>query len=460
MARTNVRQVAADPKTQTHEGAPAARITPEQALRRSVMSCLLWENTFYEGGVEIGARIAQLAMALDPKVVANIATEAREQMYLRHAPLWLVRAMVPKGGRLVGDTLARVIQRPDELGEFLTFYWGGATRNQNGTGKNIPLAKQVKRGLAMALRKFDAYQLAKWDQGSAAVKLRDVIFLVHPKAKDAGQQEIWDKVVAGTLESPETWEVMLSSGLDKKATFETLLEQKKLGGLALLRNLRNMQQAGVDRALVISAIDEHPFPRILPFRFLTAARYAPDFEPVLERAMLRATASLEKLGGKTALLVDHSGSMQASLSQKSELSRFDAAAALAVLLREVCEDVDVITFSDDVVVVPARRGFGLIDAMTRSMHASSTMTEKAKRFADVRGYDRIIIVTDEQSHQALSAPQSNRAYVINVAPYQNGIGYGRWNHIDGWSENVVKWVAAYESEFDQTISELTNELPV
>src|SRR6266851_4498200 len=105
----------------THEGAPARNISPELQLRRSVLACLLWERQFYEDGVEIAGRIAELVPKVAAEKVAALAVEAREQMKLRHAPLLTVREMARhKTHRaLVAGTLARVIQRADELAEFV-----------------------------------------------------------------------------------------------------------------------------------------------------------------------------------------------------------------------------------------------------------------------------------------------------------------------------------------------------
>src|SRR5437870_5504486 len=77
----------------THEGAPARHISAEMQLRRSVLACLLWEDQFYEDGVEIAGRIAELVPKVAAARVAGLAVEAREQMKLRHAPLLLVREM-------------------------------------------------------------------------------------------------------------------------------------------------------------------------------------------------------------------------------------------------------------------------------------------------------------------------------------------------------------------------------
>ena len=420
----------------THEGARARHITPELQLRRSVLACLLWESQFYEDGVEIAGRIAQLVPKVAPEKVAALAIEARGQMKLRHAPLLLVREMARhKTHRgLVADTLAAVIQRADELSEFVAIYW------KDG---RVPLSGQVKKGLAAAFPKFDEYQLAKYDRGGP-VKLRDVLFLCHAKPRDAAQAGVWKRLIWGRLNAADTWEVALSSGADKREAWQRLLTENKLGGLALLRNLRNMREAGVQEELVLSALRSMSTARVLPFRFLATARYAPQWEEALEQAMLKCVAEQEKLAGKTIVLVDVSGSMTAPLSRRSEMQRTDAAYGLAVLLREIGEKVSVFSFSDDLVEVPARRGFALRDAIDASQRHNSTQLGKAVELLNRnQKYDRLIVITDEQAHDSVPGPKG-RGYVINVASYKNGVGYGNWTHIDGWSESVVDYIRMLE----------------
>jgi 60 kDa SS-A/Ro ribonucleoprotein len=244
MARLNLLNLNFGPRT--HEGAPARHISAEAQLRRSVMACLLWESQFYEDGVEIARRIAELVPKVEAEKVAALAVEAREQMKLRHAPLLVVREMArhKTHRHLVADTLVRVIQRADELAEFVAIYW------KDG---RVPLSGQVKKGLAAAFPKFDEYQLAKYDRGGP-IKLRDVLFLSHAKPRDAAQAGVWKKLIWGRLATPDTWEVALSSGADKREAWQRLLAENKLGALALLRNLRNMKEAGVEEDLVLAAL--------------------------------------------------------------------------------------------------------------------------------------------------------------------------------------------------------------
>jgi 60 kDa SS-A/Ro ribonucleoprotein len=435
MARLNLLNIRY--RQRTHEGAPARSLTPEFQLRRSVLACLLWESQFYEDGVEIAGRIAELVPKVQAEKVAALAVEAREQMKLRHTPLLIVREMARHAThrRLVAETLERVIQRADELAEFVAIYW------KDG---RVPLSAQVKKGLAAAFLKFDEYQLAKYDRGGP-IKLRDVLFLSHAKPRDAAQAGVWKKLVWGRLATPDTWEVALSSGADKREAWERLLREQKLGALALLSSLRNMREAGVDETLVLEALTAMNASRVLPFRFVAAARYAPHWEEGLEQAMLKSVASQAELPGRTIVLVDVSGSMTAPLSKRSEMQRTDAAYGLAVLVREIAEKFAVYSFSDRVVEVPARRGFALRDAIHASQPHNGTLLGNAVGWLNKsERYDRLIVITHEQAHDNVPVPKG-KGYVINVASYKNGVGYGKWTHIDGWSESVIEYIRALES---------------
>jgi 60 kDa SS-A/Ro ribonucleoprotein len=145
--------------------------------------------------------------------------------------------------------------------------------------------------------------------------------------------------------------------------------------------------------------------------------------------------------------VDVSGSMEAPLSQRSDMRRWDAAFGLAILLREVAEKVTIYSFSQHAQLVPSRRGIALRDVLDKSQAHSGTYLGRALAHVEENsrtGYDRIVVITDEQSHDHVGAPRG-RGYVINVASNRNGLGYGEWTHIDGWSEAVVDYIAELES---------------
>lgn len=458
MARTN--KAAKSIPVYTHEGGKAAlHVKPYEQLRRSVCANMLWENEFYEDGVSIASRIANTILQVRPEQVADLAVEARERFKLRHMPLFLVRELARTGYKGTAETLTRIIQRPDELTEFLSLYW------KDG---RCPISSQVKKGLAGAFGKFNEYQLAKYDRGEK-IKLRDVLFLSHAKAAGPEQEAMWKRLIDGKLPIPDTWETALSSGQNKKETWERLLSGNKLGALALLRNLRNMKTASVDHNKIFAALDRMKVDRILPFRFIAAARHAPQWEPNIEMAMLKCLETAQKIPGHTVMLLDVSGSMDQALSTKSDISRLDAAVGVAILLRELCERVDIFAFSMKLSTIPPRHGFALRDAIVnsqkhsgtplglavRSIYAPSTDHVKQIDFGyhgmqpvDYQGQqlspDRLIVITDEQSHDNVPDPQG-KGYMINVASAKNGVGYGKWTHIDGFSEAVIDWVREYEN---------------
>lgn len=441
----------------THGGARAAHINPEQQLRRSVMSCLLWEKEFYEDGETIVSRIASLVPQVNAQLVAEMAVEARTTMKLRHVPLLLVREMARhkyhKG--LVAETLNLVIQRPDELTEFLAIYWKD--------GKE-PLSAQVKKGLASAFGKFSEYQLSKWDK-PGKVKLRDVLFLTHAKPKDAEQAALWKRLIDGELAIPDTWEVSLSinNQVSKKDKWTRLLTERKLGGLALIRNLKNMQEADVDKELIVKSLKTMNVSKILPFRFIAAAQMVPRYEEKLFEAMIRCTEGIKKFSGRTILVVDMSGSMSQTLSEKSIMARTDAAIGMGLIIRELCEDIHLYaTAGNDyeqthaTVELPPRRGMALKDAFYASndkIGYGGIFLTQVMDFVEKneRGLvpDRVIVLSDEQDCDSKRAPSKAKAlgkrnYFVNMASAKSGIGYGPWTHIDGWSEGVIRYIQAME----------------
>jgi 60 kDa SS-A/Ro ribonucleoprotein len=446
--RTNV--TASNPN-RTHEGATAHPINTEQALRRSVLSCLLFEKEFYEDGIEISTRIMSLAESLPPEKVAALAIEARNTMHLRHVPLLLLEVLSRTGANrsdgLVSNTIPQVIARADEMAEFVAIYTGGGDRRTAQPGHGHQFTAQVMRGIDKALRRFDAYQLAKYDR-DGKVKLRDVFRIARPKPMNDAEAAFFKAAKNGELDVPDTWEVALSAGADKKETWERLLHADRLGYFALLRNLRNMAAAGVDRDLINDKIVlRKGAARVLPFRYIAAARAVPQFEPAIDKALLASIGEMRPLPGRTAILVDVSQSMDDKLSAKSDLKRVDAAASLAAIFPG--DDVRMFSFSNSVVEVPARRGMAGVDAILKSQYHSGTYLGAALARLNGLTLDRVVVITDEQTADRVPAPVMKHAYMINVASNKNGVGYGRWTHIDGFSENVIRFIREIEANTER-----------
>jgi hypothetical protein len=451
----------------THEGARAYNTTAEQELRRSVMACMLWEDTFYEDGVDIADRVSSLVAKVAPEKVSEIAIEARVKQKLRHVPLFLAVAMakLPTHKHVVADTVAEIIQRPDELAEILAIY----SKDRTGSKKLNKLSKQLQYGIARAFTKFNEYSLAKYNQDKD-VKLRDVLFLTHPTPVDDAQADLWKRLIDGKLDTPDTWEVAISAAKGNKDltrdTWDRLLKEGKLGALALLRNLRNMDEAGVHTDLIRNSLLNANTERVLPFRFVAAAHAAPKFEGELDQLLIKTSEKLPKLSGKTILIVDVSGSMYraGNISKRSDMTRLEAAGALAAIARESCESVAIYaTAGDDYArkhktgLVPARRGMALIEKFTArgfvlELGGGGIFLKQVLDYVyeKEKTADRIIVFTDEQDCDLKCNPATanafgKRNYLVNISNERNGIGYKpNWIHIDGFSEAILQYIAATE----------------
>ena len=367
-----------------HEGAKAYAMTPELELYTAVVTASL-NDLFYEKEDERVKRIAALVKKVSPEFVARLAVYARTEMHLRSIPLLLLveLAKVHNGDDLVARAVEKTVLRADEIMELLMCYqWRNPSADpRKKLGK---LSRQIQNGLQRAFNRFDEYQFAKYDRDNLEVKLRDALFLVHPKAKDEQQQALFDKIVNRQLETPYTWETELSalgqqqfaSDEEKTGAFrqkwEELVRSGKLGYMALMRNLRNMLQADVsfsDTQLVadrLSAAAQVAKSKQLPFRYLSAYR---EIEKVnstgtsalmsaLETAVHHSAANIEGFDENTRVLIasDVSGSMMwARVSAKSTVRLYDIGLLLSMLLKNRCKQVIAGIFGDTwkVVNMPA-----------------------------------------------------------------------------------------------------------
>ena len=438
-------------------GALAARQSNVALLRRAVLANLLWEDVAYMDGVSVANEIKRLIPLCPAIDVYNIALEARLMQKLRHTPLFIAVEMCkyPEHKLFVKDLLPRIITRADMLTDFLAIYWKDGKK---------PIANQVKKGLELAFHNFNEYKLAKYDR-DAAIKLRDVMFLVHAKPRNQYEQELFKKVADRTLTPPETWEVLLSRGEDKKATWTKLITEKKIGGLAMLRNIANMQKACVDRKIIQEGLANLKSSMLLPLDFWKAARMNPEFDRDIEDAMIEAYKNLPKLPGKTLFIVDVSGSMGSLTSGNSTFNRMDQACAMAILAANQCEDYELVaTAGNDGSRIQAsewirypKRGFALapqIMETRKRIGGGGIFTRQClewckSKFSDKK-FDRIIIFSDSQDcdypDKRIPKPFGIHNYIVDVSAHTRGVNYkGVWTaEVSGWSEHFLTYIAALE----------------
>ena len=438
-------------------GALAAKQSNTALLRRAVLANLLWEDVAYMDGMKVAEEIQRLIPLCPAIDVYNIALEARTMQKLRHTPLFIAVEMCkyPEHKMFVQDLLPQIITRADMLTDFLAIYWKDGKK---------PIANQAKKGLAKAFHNFNEYKFAKYDR-DAAIKLRDVMFLCRPKPENQYEQDLFKKVADRTLATPETWEVLLSTGKDKKESWTKLITEGKIGGLAMLRNIANMRRANVDKKVINEGLEKLKSSMLMPLDFLKAFRMNPEFGRQIEDAMINSYSNLPKLKGKTLFIVDVSGSMGARMSEKSDFTRYDAACAMAMLAANQCEDYEIVcTAGNDYAHTGAhehipypQKGFGIFEQIretNKNIGYGGIFTRQCLEWCNNKfkgqKFDRIIVFSDSQDcdfpERRIPKPFGTYNYICDISAHTKGVNYkGTWDaEISGFSEHFITFIAAME----------------
>ena len=478
-----------------YEGAKAYAMTPELELYSAVVTASL-SDTFYEKEDERVERIAQLISKVSPAFVAQLAVYTRTEMHLRSIPMLLLveLAKVHNGDSLVARAVEKTVLRADEIMELLMCYqW----RNPSGDERKKlgKLSRQIQNGLQRAFNRFDEYQFAKYNRDNLEVKLRDALFLVHPKAKDEQQQAIFDKIVNRQLEVPYTWETELSalgqqkfeSEAQKQEAFrkkwEELINSGKLGYMAFMRNLRNLLQAEVSLpemqkvASRLSDAGQVAGSKQLPFRYLSAYREIEKVDSThttmlmnaLETAVKHSACNIEGFDENTRVLLasDVSGSMWSPVSRKSTVRNYDIGILLSMLLRNRCKQVvagifgnewSVVNMPNDNILMATRQlerlgnsvgystnGYKVIDWLI----AQGKIMDKVMMFTDLQMWDstgRSRELEAAWKKYKQMAPQA-KLYLFDL------VGYGQTPLrlaepdvylIAGWSDRVFDVLSAID----------------
>jgi len=438
----------------------AGKYTNEELLRRVTLANLLFESNYYQKSDEIMNQIENLVKVVDPQIVVDLAVECRYDQKLRHTPLWLLLLVNEfHKGHPIKEAISKVSTRPDMLMDLL-----GMLKVRQGKIKPIP--KGIKNGLAMAFDHYDEYQIAKYKKSNMDISLVDIVNLTHPSSTPKNEKAL-KALVDGTLEPADTWETALSQGKDKKETFLRLIEEEKLGSMAILRNLRGMKEAGLSRADLKKAIGQVNSQWLTPLNFLAAQRAVPEFSMDIDEAMAKSFASY-KIPGVTVIAIDVSGSMGGITSQMSNFSRMDLAFAMAALATHIFEDPILVatagndsTCREDHRILPNGLGLGIFsnaESIARSCGGGGIFTHQLCEWLKKDGYasdaDRLVVISDSQdidvSRGRKDKPDTSpykTSYIIDISTHTHGIKTGVWTaEINGWSDKLFHYIAALESK--------------
>ncbi|MGW6569357.1 TROVE domain-containing protein [Streptomyces sp. NPDC054975] len=515
MARFNLRTtrarttspVVSTGRAGTHQGGAGHLREPRSELFLLAVANFVTQRTFYESGEERDDRFAALVRKLaveDPEWTAGLLGWLRRDAHMRTASLVgaaeYVKARLDAGVE-TGPSNRRVVDsvllRADEPGELLG-YWTSLY------GRNIP--KPVKRGVADAVRRlYSAKSLLKYDTDSKGYRFADVLNLVHasPDPAKAWQGELFryalDRrhhpetalppassrtltahralmalpveerraVVVGPdgarrlAEAGMTWEALAGwlQGPMDAAAWEAVIPS--MGAMALVRNLRNFDQAGVSDEVAAQVAARIADPEVVaasrqfPFRYLAAYRHAPSLRWAypLEQALGHSLANVPALPGRTLVLVDRSGSMWSPLSDRSELNRADAAAVFGTAVAMRAADADLVEFGTRSAPVTYQAGESVLKVLGRFGDLGGTNTAEAVR-THYKGHDRVLIVTDEQTSYSrrgeptAQVPEHVPVYTWNLAGYRVGhgpSGTGRRHTFAGLTDAAFRMVPLLEA---------------
>ena len=512
------RQMESHPNAvRNYEGGLSFSVDPLTELYMKAATCMVGEPKFYESADFADQNLiatAHKVLATDPEFVLQLAVYCREQMHLRSVPLVLCAEyanMAPGTVPNASKYISRVIQRADELTEILAYQF-----ERNGVSpRKAKLPMAIKHGVADAFRKFDTYQLGKYQGKGSAVSLKDALFITHPKPKYANQQKDWDNLVAGTLETPVTWETQRSQGL---MTWSEVIHSvfnkdgKIMNYMAQIRNLRNIMKSpdvsNDDISLLCAMISDYggvSNSKQLPYRFLSAYRTIrfgmwterrgnmiimhegdkvitehPMINGVLDALEDAAAVSVDNMNlllGTTLMACDVSRSMFNRISEKSVVKQFDIGLMLGSMAHQFCTASITGIFGDTWKPIPMSKRSGIlsnvIDMEGREGEVGySTNGHKVIEYLleNKIKVDRLMFFTDNQmwnSGQDTSfAPTfikyqrkypDVRLYLFDLSGYGNIVVPQDTKNvclIAGWSDTIFDFIRANEETGTSAIDKI------
>lgn len=400
--------------TLNEEGGVAFRPDAKMELTLRTVSSLIGEDGFYKPGKDLDQELRNSIHSVaqtDPAFIMKLALFARTKMYLRTAPVVLMgeyamsvgKGKVPNARKYITET----IQRADEITELIAYVMAQNKSRKVFKGK-IP--QVIKHGIAGAFGKFNEYQFAKYNR-DGEVKLKDALFLCHPKPRDKIAEGVFKRIAEDALEIPDTWEVAISTQGSTKEAWENIVP--KMGYMALLRNLRSLLDKQVDMQPVLKQITdpkEVAKSKQFPYRFVSAYKELQDRSDsgkVLEALADAVELSVQNIPvftGKTFVTCDISGSMDSTPSEKSKIKMNEIGCLFGAIMHKKSEDSIVSVFATDHVPVSLSSRDSLFTNMDKMLRQETngcgTDAYKAMNWlVDNKVYvDRIVLFSDMQCY--------------------------------------------------------------
>lgn len=400
-------------------GGEAYKQTDELALVSILLTSFV-NDQFYRNAKTSLDELKKLASKIkDKEFVAKSAIFARDRFGMRSVTHALAAELASEvGGNEWGKNFYdKVVVRVDDMTEILSYYLTYKTNKDNPKFPN-----SLKKGFAKAFDKFDSYQLAKYAGSNKDVKLVDIVNIVHPIPCERNNEAL-KSLIKGELKNTETWEAKLSqvgqiaeSEEDlaqlKSDAWKDLLDSKRLGYFAALRNARNIINQAPDCVgkLCDLLTNEKMIrgSRVLPFRFSTAyeeisklgsSKDVRDVLIAINKALDISVCNVPIFDGETLVVVDVSSSMKQN--------RVQGTSALFGAVFAKANNCDIMTFDRDA----DYKKYNPMDSVL-TIRDSFTFNGGSTNFHSIfnranKKYDRIIILSDMQGWVGHNTPTAD-----------------------------------------------------
>ena len=468
-------------KTVNRSGNAAYSMTAQERLVSMVLTTFFNEKKFYGDNSKELVEMAESMALMDPHFVANLAVYARKEMHLRSVShvLTCIVAHTVASKPFIHYTVDGVVERADDMTEIMACYI-------SMYGKPVP--NGLKKALGDAMNRTNEFAFSKYNTPGKAVSFKDVLRICHPKPATDKASKVFNEILTDTLPVAKRWETELSARGNTKEVWEELIDENRLGYMAMLRNLRNIINAGPDNIDKVyeklSNKDEVLKSKQLPFRFLSAYKNLPSgstskVRDILEDACEYSIENLPKLPGKTVIAIDVSGSMNCRISNKSDTTCGEIAVLIGLMASKLCEEYIVYLFENNLKLMNVSHRSGILQtACDYNIFGGGTnLTLPLRRMINDGIYaDRLIMLSDNEINS------SWRGFAETCQPLADGYrrkvnpdlwvhaidlqGYGtqqfigdKTNIIAGWSERVLEFITLAEQGMASQVATIENYNP-
>lgn len=527
MGKFNKKDEGVKPTIVNHMGEKAYKPNSEEELVATVMTTML-SDSYYEKEKDKVERIKNLMDQVDPYFAAQTALYVRKEGKLRSVTHLMASVLASKasGKEWASRFYNKIVMRPDDMSEILGCY---AALNDKNPKKLRGISSAIKKGFKTALEGLDPYRIDKYKMDSRVITMVDLVNLFHPKGnqanKTAFQYLIEGRSLSGLYESKILEKEMSKAGQDKKdnkekkealgdAIRDVVSNVKGMPIFNMVRNLVNIIKYAPDQIDEVCrqlTIEEKVLnSKMLPFRFASAFKEVENigtdgsdndivFESDKKRAKLTARNKYKILDapvleGRSAILIDHSGSVRGDMGGPSEVSAFSQTSTAVIgnlfgcMIASVLPDVFIGMFGDGLINYEYDRSKGVLWNNKKSFAAGAKCGDSTenglfmfleKCVKDKIKVDNLYVISDMQIGDGESIVwerSSNYGYgkfaellkgfkkvnpnckivSISIQGYGSEMFYRGSNilNIAGWSESIFDVISSKFCGYKNMIEEI------